>query len=174
MSRAAVRSSPKPIINFSFFFLSTRSYGVREYACTAIDMIARRLRLAFLNAQAAQEALPVVVDIMGEELNWSKEEKERQVKMATEFLASEMGLAVNRASKDKLPINLSKDEIQMYIKRFKIIDRENKGYVSLIDIRRGLKVCARIPPQSTTYSPILFSYSISVKMMLVARSSMKS
>lgn len=51
-------------------------YGVREYACNAIDMIARRLRLAFLNVQAAQEALPVIVDIMGEELKWSKDEKE--------------------------------------------------------------------------------------------------
>ena len=43
---------------------------------TAIDMIARRLRLAFLNVQAAQEALPGVIDIMAEELKWSKEEKE--------------------------------------------------------------------------------------------------
>lgn len=51
-------------------------YGIREYACTAIDMIARRLRLSFLNVQAAQEALPVIVDIMAEELGWSKEEKE--------------------------------------------------------------------------------------------------
>lgn len=51
-------------------------YGVREYACNAIDMIARRLRLAFLNVQAAQEALPAIVDIMAEELKWSKEEKE--------------------------------------------------------------------------------------------------
>lgn len=51
-------------------------YGVREYAVTAVDMIARRLRLSFLNAQAAQEALPVVVDIMAEELGWSKDEKE--------------------------------------------------------------------------------------------------
>lgn len=50
-------------------------YGVREYACTAIDMIARRIRLAFLNVQAAQEALPGVVDIMAEELKWSSEEK---------------------------------------------------------------------------------------------------
>ena len=50
-------------------------YGVREYACTAIDMIARRLRLAFLNNQAAQEALPAVIDIMAEELKWSEKEK---------------------------------------------------------------------------------------------------
>lgn len=41
---------------------------------TAIDMIARRLRLAFLNVQAAQEALPDIVDIMGEELQWSESE----------------------------------------------------------------------------------------------------
>lgn len=116
-------------------------YGCREYAMTAIDMIARRLRLAFLNVQAAQEALPAIVDIMAEELGWSKDEKERQIKMATEFLASEMGQIVNRASRDKIPINLSKEEIQLYIKRFQIIDKENKGYVSINDIRRGLKVC---------------------------------
>lgn len=46
-----------------------------EYACTAVDVIARRLRLAFLNVQAAEEALPVIVDIMAEELHWSKAEK---------------------------------------------------------------------------------------------------
>ncbi|CAD7089448.1 unnamed protein product [Hermetia illucens] len=114
-------------------------YGVREYACNAIDMIARRLRLAFLNVQAAQEALPAIVDIMAEELKWSKEEKERQIKLASDFLAHEMGQMVNRASRDKIAINLTKDEIQLYIKRFQIIDKEHKGYVSINDIRRALK-----------------------------------
>lgn len=38
-------------------------------------MIARRLRLSFLNSQAALEALPNVIDIMGEELKWSDAEK---------------------------------------------------------------------------------------------------
>lgn len=47
---------------------------------------------------------------------------------------------VNRASKDKLPINLTKEEIATYIKRFEIIDKDRKGYVSINDIRRGLKV----------------------------------
>lgn len=41
----------------------------------AIDMIARRLRLSFLNVQAAQEALPGIIDIMAEELKWSADEK---------------------------------------------------------------------------------------------------
>lgn len=35
-------------------------YAVREYACTAIDVIARRTRLAFLNTYAAHEVLPEV------------------------------------------------------------------------------------------------------------------
>lgn len=121
-------------------------------------MIARRLRLAFLNVQAAQEALPEVIDIMAEELNWSEgistllslggeiilsfllEEKKRQNDEALEFLANEMGQKVNRASRDKIPINLSKEEIQTYIKRFQIIDKDRKGFVSINDIRRSLKV----------------------------------
>ena len=60
--------------------------------------------------------------------------------MATEFLQNEMGQTVNRASRDKIPINLTKEEIQLYIKRFNIIDKDHKGYVSINDIRRGLKV----------------------------------
>lgn len=50
-------------------------YAVREYACTAVDVIARRLRLAFLNVQAAEEALPEIVQIMAEELCWNKNEQ---------------------------------------------------------------------------------------------------
>ncbi|XP_019875075.2 glycerol-3-phosphate dehydrogenase, mitochondrial isoform X1 [Aethina tumida] len=114
-------------------------YGVREYAMTAIDMIARRVRLAFLNVQAAQEALPDIINIMAEELGWSEDEKKKQTQLATEFLHNEMGQNVNRASRDKIPINLSKEEIQLYIKRFQFIDKDRKGYVSINDIRRSLK-----------------------------------
>jgi glycerol-3-phosphate dehydrogenase len=60
---------------------------------------------------------------------------------AKAFLQYEMGQMVNRASRDKLPINLSKDEIQSYIKRFQIIDKDRKGYVSVTDIRRSMQVC---------------------------------
>lgn len=67
-------------------------YAVRhEYAQTAIDVIARRTRLAFLNAQAALEALPGVIDLMGEELGWSKKRKVQEWKDTVSFLGS-MGL----------------------------------------------------------------------------------
>ena len=38
-------------------------YAVKEYAATAVDIIARRLRLSFLNVQAAEESLPVIVQV---------------------------------------------------------------------------------------------------------------
>ena len=48
---------------------------MKEYACTAIDVIARRTRLGFLNVQAADEALPRIVEIMGKELDWSEQKR---------------------------------------------------------------------------------------------------
>ncbi|KAL7279835.1 hypothetical protein ACG7TL_006242 [Trametes sanguinea] len=67
-------------------------YAVKhEYAQTAIDVIARRCRLSFLNAQAALDALPRVVDIMAEELHWSAARRKAEVDAAKDFLRS-MGL----------------------------------------------------------------------------------
>lgn len=114
-------------------------YGIREYACTLVDMVARRLRLSFLNVQAASEALPMVADIMAEELKWSKEEKERQIKACEHFLQTQMGQQVNRQLKEKIPVNLSKAEVETYTKRFETIDKDKKGYVSITDIKRAMK-----------------------------------
>ncbi|KAG0048175.1 mitochondrial glycerol-3-phosphate dehydrogenase [Gryganskiella cystojenkinii] len=70
-------------------------YAVRrEYACTAVDVLARRLRLAFLNVHAALDALPRVVEIMSEELHWDQARQEKEVKEAKEFLTT-MGLPVS-------------------------------------------------------------------------------
>ena len=67
-------------------------YAVRhEYAQTPVDVLARRTRLSFLNAQAALEALPNVIDLMAAELGWDGSRKEREWKDTVSFLAS-MGL----------------------------------------------------------------------------------
>jgi glycerol-3-phosphate dehydrogenase len=63
-----------------------------EYALTAIDILARRTRLSFLNARAALDALPRVIDIMSTELNWSRRERNKQIRDAVEFLVGSMGL----------------------------------------------------------------------------------
>ncbi|CAI7598686.1 unnamed protein product [Penicillium bialowiezense] len=68
-------------------------YAVRhEYAQTAVDVIARRTRLAFLNAEAALEALPSVIDLMGEELQWTIARKDVEWKNSLDYLKS-MGLS---------------------------------------------------------------------------------
>jgi len=50
-------------------------YACREYACTAIDVLARRLRLAFINVHAAEEALPRVIEIMAREHGWTAQKQ---------------------------------------------------------------------------------------------------
>jgi len=73
-------------------------YAVRhESAETAVDVIARRTRLAFLNAQAALEALPTVIDLMAEELKWDAKRQDREFKDAVQFLGS-MGLPKGKLS----------------------------------------------------------------------------
>lgn len=67
-------------------------FATKEYAMTAVDVIARRLRISFLNVTAAEEALETIVEIMGQELSWSEDEKERQMKEAVSFMEAEMGL----------------------------------------------------------------------------------
>lgn len=67
-------------------------YAVRnEYAQTAVDVLARRTRLSFLNVQATLDALPRVVDIMAEELKWSRSRKKQEIDRAIKFLGT-MGL----------------------------------------------------------------------------------
>ena len=80
-------------------------YAVRhEYAQTAVDVIARRTRLAFLNAQAALEALPKVIDIMAEELNWDKKRRDLEWRDSVQFLGS-MGLAKSR-------LNVTREDVE--------------------------------------------------------------
>ncbi len=47
-------------------------YATKEYACTVVDVIARRTRLAFLNVHTAEEVIPKVAEMMAKELGWSK------------------------------------------------------------------------------------------------------
>ena len=59
---------------------------------------------------------------------------------AVKYLQQEMGQNVNRASREKIPISLTKSEISEYVKRFNSLDTDKKGYISLNDLRASLKV----------------------------------
>lgn len=70
---------------------------MKEYACTAVDVLARRTRLAFLNTQAAEEALPTIIKILQKELGWSNQRAKSEHEEALQFIYHEMGKKVSRS-----------------------------------------------------------------------------
>lgn len=69
-------------------------YAVKEYACTAVDVLARRTRLAFLSTQAAEEALPTIIKILQKRLGWSSQRAKSEHEEALQFIYHEMGKKV--------------------------------------------------------------------------------
>ncbi|GAA0140164.1 dehydrogenase [Lithospermum erythrorhizon] len=57
-----------------------------EYCESAVDFIARRSRLAFLDTDAARRALPRIIDILAAEHNWDKSRIKQETQNAKEFL----------------------------------------------------------------------------------------
>ncbi|KAM4697644.1 glycerol-3-phosphate dehydrogenase, mitochondrial [Rhinophrynus dorsalis] len=115
-------------------------YALKEYACTAVDVISRRTRLAFLNVQAAEEALPRIVEIMGKELNWKEQRRKDELEAAKQFLYYEMGYkARSEQLTDRSEINLSPSDVDRYKKRFHKFDKDNKGFITILDVQRVLE-----------------------------------
>lgn len=57
-----------------------------EYCESAIDFIARRSRLAFLDTDAAGRALPRIIKILADEHKWDKARQKLEMQKAKEFL----------------------------------------------------------------------------------------
>jgi len=49
-----------------------------EMACTTVDVITRRLRLGFLDTEAAFECLPRIIDILAQTLKWDDKRKKAE------------------------------------------------------------------------------------------------
>ncbi len=100
-------------------------YAVRhEFAQRAVDVIARRTRLSFLNAQAALEALPKVIDLMAEELHWDGKRKEVEWKDSVQFLAS-MGLPKSKLGVSRKDVESGKSGFASEYER-KLYSRHGK------------------------------------------------
>lgn len=98
------QDEPKRLIPSHPFTESEIRFAVRhEAACTGADMIARRTRLAFLDVESALLALPRVLEIMGEELNWSKAKASSEWSDSVQFLKS-MGLAQDKMGVSKAQV----------------------------------------------------------------------
>jgi len=57
-----------------------------EYAYTAVDVIAQRMRLAFLNSDSALQALPRVIQLMAQEHNWDTSRRVQEYQRAVTFI----------------------------------------------------------------------------------------
>uniref|UniRef100_A0A4W3HZE5 Glycerol-3-phosphate dehydrogenase, mitochondrial n=1 Tax=Callorhinchus milii TaxID=7868 RepID=A0A4W3HZE5_CALMI len=116
------------------------TYAVKEYACTAIDVIARRTRLAFQNIQAAEEALPRIVEIMAAELNWNEQKKQEELVSALRFLYLEMGYKVRDEQLTKTTeVNLTPEELDRFTIRFRKFDNQQRGFITFVDVQRVLE-----------------------------------
>ncbi|KAI3405483.1 GUT2 [Candida oxycetoniae] len=74
-----------------------------EYTRTPIDFLARRTRLAFLNAREAMSAIDGVVEIMSNELNWDKETKEKMRRDAVKYIGN-MGISPKKFDVEQFTI----------------------------------------------------------------------
>uniref|UniRef100_A0A1I8JR87 glycerol-3-phosphate dehydrogenase n=1 Tax=Macrostomum lignano TaxID=282301 RepID=A0A1I8JR87_9PLAT len=74
----------------------------QEYACRAIDILARRTRLAFTNVPRRRRGPARVVAIMAEELGWSDEKCREELKHCKRYLQHEMGYNLKLDSDHRL------------------------------------------------------------------------
>jgi glycerol-3-phosphate dehydrogenase len=62
-------------------------YAIRnEWAVHAEDIIARRLRIAFLNTESTKKIIPKVVKIMANELHWNEQRQQEEIQQCVDFL----------------------------------------------------------------------------------------
>jgi glycerol-3-phosphate dehydrogenase len=78
----SARISPR----FPFIFAEVVFAVQHEYAVHAVDVLARRTRLAFLNAAEARAAVPAVVELMGRLLGWSAARRGEEEAAVARFL----------------------------------------------------------------------------------------
>ena len=57
-----------------------------EDARTVVDVISRRTRMTFLDAQSANEAIIPLVELMGGRLGWSADKKKEELAAAISFV----------------------------------------------------------------------------------------
>ncbi|XP_065283348.1 glycerol-3-phosphate dehydrogenase, mitochondrial-like isoform X2 [Dermacentor albipictus] len=107
----------------SFIEAEVRHAVRHEYACTAVDVLARRLGVAYADANAAEGMLPRVVDIMAAELGWTAAQRQDQMQQATRFLEENMGLAVCRPHRHAPVLRLDSNEFGRLVRLFQYLDR---------------------------------------------------
>lgn len=134
-STRSVNPGNRLLPRLSFIEAEVRHAVRQEYACTAVDVLARRLGVTYADAYAAECMLPRVVDIMAAELGWTAAERERQMQQATHFLEEHMGLDLCRPHRHAPELRLDPNEFGRFVRLFQYLDQRQSGTVSLRRLR---------------------------------------
>ena len=99
-------------------------YAVGEYCRSVKDLLSLRMRLAYINSDAAKEAVPRATELMAKKLGWSKKERAAQEKEAYAYLGEfggpvpdKFGASLRAAAKADLKV------------LFKELDADHSGYL---------------------------------------------
>ena len=99
-------------------------YAVGEYCRSVKDLLSLRMRIAYINSDAAKEAVPRAAELMGQKLGWSKKKRAAQEKEAYAYLG-EFGGPVP----DKFGASLRAAAKADLKALFKELDADHSGYL---------------------------------------------
>ena len=134
-----------------------------EYACkhemamTVKDMLTLRMRLAYINSEAAKQAIPRVAELMAQHLKWDKKEKERQIKDAKQYIGYFGGPVANKAN-----AKMRQATVTDLHEVFAELDKPGSGYMDIdgvsaqahpLGARKGSRV-GPVPPATRSPRPL--------------------
>lgn len=105
----------------------------KEMVCTLQDMLTLRMRIAYLNKEAALAVAPRVAELMAKSLGWSRREKQKQLDQAVEYISSFGGQYPKDGSAVVSTISDVRDLFNMF-------DANGNGYIDLTELKGAAKM----------------------------------
>lgn len=99
-----------------------------EMVCTLKDMLTLRMRIAYLNKNAALSIAPRVADLMAKALGWSHREKKKQLTEALDYLSTFGGPYPKEGSTVVGTVSDVRDLFYMF-------DSAGNGYIDLAELK---------------------------------------
>ena len=99
---------------------------------TVKDMLTVRMRLAYLNSEAAKQAIPKVAAIMAKELGWSKKQMSQQVEEAKAYIGQFGGPIADKSSAELRSATFT-DLHEMFL----AIDKDHSGYIDMEELNQA-------------------------------------
>lgn len=120
------RFGKKLVEGFPFMEEEIEYMCKHEMATTVKDVLTLRMRLAYVNSEAAKAAIPRVADLMAISLKWSKKEKQAQIQQANEYIGQFGGPIANKSG-----AQIRSATFTDLHEVFTSLDKEGSGYLDM-------------------------------------------